>query len=363
MNKIDQRWVWVFLGIFTILVRVILGNFPQIIEQYYSRGIYIGIRTIIDYTIALSPIPLIYLLIFGILCFILFRIFRKKNKQQRIKQRLTNFIFSLVAFLFGIVFLFLTLWGFNYARVPIENQIGIEPNPLSKEELFQELEISTTELINAFAKVKDYDYKVYEEFVFKNSIEDKIRIETIKTFKELGYPTPGRIRARYLYPKGTLLRISTAGFYLPLTGECHVDPGLHPLQIPFVLAHEFSHGYGIGDEGSCNFIGYLTCKNSSNPVIRYSGLLSYWRSVASQYRRFDPDHYKEFRSTIPQGIIDHLREINAQMDKYPDLFPAVRDATYHAYLQTQGIEEGLKNYSRVILLVNAYRKKVELEEG
>lgn len=121
------------------------------------------------------------------------------------------------------------------------------------------------------------------------------------------------------------------------------------------MAHEFAHGYGIGDEGSCNFIAYLTCKNSTDPVMNYTGLLAYWRSVASQYRLVDQDHYKEFRKSIPKEIIEHLQKINAQMDKYPDIFPAVRDATYNAYLQTQGIEEGLKNYSRVVLLVTAYR--------
>ncbi|MFT5765536.1 MAG: hypothetical protein ACI8X3_002973, partial [Saprospiraceae bacterium] len=93
-----------------------------------------------------------------------------------------------------------------------------------------------------------------------------------------------------------------------------------------------------------------------DPVMNYTGLLSYWRSVAFQYRSVDPIHYKEFRATIPNGIIEDLQKINTQMDKYPDFFPAVRDATYNAYLQTQGIEEGLKNYSRVVLLVTAYRE-------
>ena len=359
MFKIDRRWVWVFLGLLAILLRAILGNFPQIIEQYYSRGIFIGIRNFIDNTIARSPIPLIYLLILGVFCFIIYRIFRKKNKTLSLKKKVISFLFSLTAFLLGAVFLFLGLWAFNYGRIPIEAQIGISPIPLSKEALFEELQVSTKELILAYEKIKDYDDDYFEKYVFENDLESQIRAEMDQTFKNLGYPTPGRVRARFLYPKGTLLRISTAGFYLPFTGECHIDPGLHPIQIPYVMAHEFSHGYGIGDEGSCNFIAYLACKTSNDPIMNYTGLLSYWRSVAAQYRRFDRDHYKEFREKIPNGIINHLEKINVQMDKYPDLFPAARDLTYNAYLKAQGITEGMKNYSRVILLVNAYRNRGE----
>jgi len=119
------------------------------------------------------------------------------------------------------------------------------------------------------------------------------------------------------------------------------------------MAHELAHGYGIGDEGSCNFIAYLTCSTSDDPVLNYTGLLSYWRSVASQYRSIAPEEYKEARAALPRGIIEHMQRIREEMDKYPDIFPKVRDATYNAYLKTQGVEEGLKSYSRVVLLVQA----------
>ncbi len=357
MFKYDRRWIWIFLGVISIGLRILLSYFPHIIEQFYSRGIYVVIRYLIDYTVARLPIPLIYVLIISLLCSVFYRLFRNKNGARSFKSKAINFLFSFLAFIFGIIFLFLFLWGFNYARIPIEQQIGIQPKGLDKTELYNELLSATNDLITAYDQIKDFEDNYYHRYVFEKDLESKIRLEVKRTFKELGYPTPGKVRARYLYPKGTLLRISTAGFYFPFVGECHVDPGLHPLQIPYVMAHEFAHGFGIGDEGTCNFIAFLTCKNSNDPVMNYTGALSYWKSIAAQYRRFAPEEYKAFRAAnIPQGIKDHIQKINIQMDKYPDLFPVVRDATYDAYLKTQGITEGMKNYSRVVLLVNAYRK-------
>ncbi|MCB0582976.1 MAG: DUF3810 family protein, partial [Phaeodactylibacter sp.] len=71
------------------------------------------------------------------------------------------------------------------------------------------------------------------------------------------------------------------GLYFPFTGEGHIDAGLHPLQKPYVMAHELAHGYGFGDEGTCNFLGYLACIGSDDPVIAYIGHLNYWRTLAA----------------------------------------------------------------------------------
>ncbi len=355
MSKTDSRWIWIALGLFSIILRIILGSFPEVIEQYYSRGLFVGVRNIFDYSIGMIPIPFLYVLILGVLCFVFYRIFRKKGNELSLKKRIINITFSITAFLSGLIFLFLFLWGFNYGRVPIEEQMGIEPRALSKEELKKEFLVSTEEMVAAYDKIKNYDQAFFKRYIFEENISNKIRQEVGRTFKDLGYPVPGRLQVRMLYPKGSLLRISTAGFYLPLTGECNVDPGLHPLQMPYVISHELAHGYGIGDEGTCNFIAYLTCTSSKDPIMNYTGFFSYWRSVAGQYRAANPDHYKAVRASIPEGIGEHLKLINEEMDKYPDIFPAVRDATYNAYLKTQGIDEGLKNYSRVVLLVRAYR--------
>ena len=178
-----------------------------------------------------------------------------------------------------------------------------------------------------------------------------------KLLEKLGYPTAGEVRGRLLQPKGILLRFSTAGVYFPWTGESNIDAGLHPVQIPFTLAHEFAHGYGFTDEGTCNFLAYLACIQSDNKLFRYSGQLSYWRYLASAYRRHNREAYKVFFEKLPKGVVADLYDIDANSDKYPDILPRFRDAAYDTYLKTQGISEGEKNYSRIIMLVKSWREK------
>ena len=151
-----------------------------------------------------------------------------------------------------------------------------------------------------------------------------------------------------LFPKGILLRISTAGFYLPFTGESNIDAGLHPIQLPFVMAHEYAHGYGTTDEGSCNFLGFLACENAADPFIRYSGHYGYWRYLLSSFRLQNPEAYKTFREALPAGIKADIKAISENSDKYPDIFPKFRDLTYDAFLKAQGINDGMANYNRIV---------------
>ncbi len=363
MNKLnfDRRYIWILLGVVAILIRVILP--ANVIESVYSRGLFVGIRYLFDYTTGLLPIPMLYVFILSLIIWLGSKwVQSRKTKRsevddQRIIKRIGGMLLSILAFLCGVIFFFLVLWGYNYGRVSVEDQMGIVPKPLDQEALLLELETATAELVEAYLVIENLDSQSIANFVFQPDLEAIIRPEVASTLSAFDYPSPARPRARMLKPQGVLLRISTAGFYMPFVAECNVDAGLHPLQIPHVMAHELAHGYGFGDEGSCNFWAYLTCKNSKQPIIKYAGLLSYWRSVAAQYNWLNPEDYKRHRATMPEGILHHMREIRTQMDKFPDILPAVRDATYNAYLKAQGVEEGLLSYSRVVLLVSAYRKE------
>jgi hypothetical protein len=186
-------------------------------------------------------------------------------------------------------------------------------------------------------------------------MEEIMRENLVEALKEYDYPTPGKVRGWKLFPKGLLMRLGATGIYIPYVGQGHIDPGLHPLAQPPTMAHELAHGYGFGDEGTCNFWGYLACEKSNDPTIRYAGLLEYWREVAGLYNQRNPEAYQSFRETLPKGMIADVRAIREAMDRYPSFFPQFNRAFYDAFLKSQGVEEGVGSYSRVVSLVIALR--------
>lgn len=328
------------------------------VERFYSRGLFLGVRWLFRVLDGWLPFAGVYVLLLVVLIWLgwgVRRLFKKSELNRR--QRLGGALHGLLSFVGVVVFLFQWLWGFNYGRVPLERQMGIEPRPLTVDELRDELLMTTTEVVRYRHSLQEGSDTVIAEQKIGPNPEALMRQELRAVLKKYNYPRPEEVRGRTLLPKGILLRFSTAGVYLPFTGEGHVDAGLHHLQLPFVLAHEMSHAYGHGDEGTCNFLAYLSCIHSEDPYIKYIGYLYYWRYVASEYRAMAPDAYEQFRKALPAGIRADVRAIQAEMDKYPDILPELRDAAYNTYLHSQGIAEGMKNYDRVVMLVAAWRKK------
>lgn len=359
MQRLQRRPILgIVLGTTAVMVKVILGSYPDWVEKSYSRGLYVFIRWLFSFCFSWISFPLIYLFFLSLVFFAFRKWYQLRYLPNRaLGQRLMRGLWSGINFLGYLAFFFLVLWGYNYNRVPIEKQLGIYPKPLTGKELEAAFLAQTEQLLDARFSLRGDDTTAFERADFPVDLEVRLHTQLKNWLQQQGFPTPGRVRGRLLYPRGVFLRFSTAGLYFPFTGEGHADAGLHPLQWPSVLSHEMSHGYGFADEGTCNFLAYLCCDESKDPIIRYAGCLNHWRTLAFQYRRYKPQAYQVIRDSLPHGIIADLRVINAAMDRYPDFIPHLQYRVYDAYLKSQGISEGMLNYDRVTLLAEAWKRK------
>lgn len=354
-----KHLVWISLGLLALLVRWLAS--PHFIEYWYSRGLFLGIRWLIDYLVASwIPFSLLYLFVAGILFWLVSKWRTTAFRSLTWKQWLIGGSTRVLAFAGGLLFFFLVLWGYNYGRLPIEEHLKLKLEPVSMEEL-RDLMVEEAEQLTVLrAQIPGITDSALNRTHLPDRLERNLREDLEGWLAGHGLPTVGRPRVKRIYPKGIFMHFSSSGLYFPYTGEGQVDAGLHPLQWPYVMMHEMSHAYGFGDEGSCNFLAYLAGIRSEDPVIAYSAHLAFYRTVATNYLRYEPEKYREFRAELPIGIQADLNAINANLLEYPDIMPELRYAAYNTYLKAQGIQEGMQNYSRVIMLVKAWRK---LERG
>lgn len=351
-----RQMIWALLGVLAVCGKWLGSQYPHLVERYYSRGLFHGIRYTIDYTVAWLPVPLMYVLVPLILFLAVRTAWAWLRRKRTGGQRVTDALFAAIGFLGSILFFFLILWGFNYDRMPLEKQLSITPYPVRLSELQKELEEETAQIIALRPQIPGISDSVeFNRDFLPTDLEQRTRQNLTDWLQQNGFTTPGRVRGRILEPKGVFLRFSTAGLYFPFTGEGHIDGGLHPVQWPYVLTHELAHGYGFGDEGSCNFLAYVSSVSDESPAIAYAGHLNYWRTLAIQYRQYEPEAYLALRENLPTGIQRDLDGINEAMRRYPDLIPNLQYHMYDAYLKTQGIEEGMLNYNRDVMLIRAWR--------
>lgn len=351
------RWWPVLLLLVILALRAFLP--AEVIESIYSRGLFVGLRSVWDYTLPLLPIPLFFVFWVGVIGWLLYTIrkFRRgrrcgvswKEQGGKTALRALNSVALLIT-------AFLLAWGFNYGRQEVNERMGFSVYQPTKDELRTRVRAQAKELAILRQKITT-DTNALTGSALPADLESTIRPLLAEALKEHGYPAPGRPRLRQLAPKGILLRWSTAGVYWPWAGEGNIDSGLHSLQKPAVAAHELAHAYGFGDEGTCTFWAWLAGQQTADPALQYAFGLSYWRRLASKLRQVEPDEYWAWRAeSLDPGIKNDLQAIYDNSELYKDIAPVIRDVTYDVYLKAQGIEEGLLNYGKVVRLVEGYRK-------
>lgn len=343
MNK--RRWFfWPVLLLLALASRALAP--VSLVEETYGGALYPLIRAVSGFISSLSPLPLVYLLLAGLLVYG-FWLWRARKAGFRLWQ-----VLSVLSFW---AFTFLLLWGFNYQRIPFSEKAGLDAQPLDPIGIEEEFNWAISRILESREALGVPVNEHVSQFYGFERLEEYLYPRIQQAVGSWGYPAEGRVRARLLYPKGILLRFSSSGVYLPWTGEGHLDAGLHPLNWPFVMAHEMSHGYGIADEGVCNFMAYQVCAYAPDPYVRYAGSLYYWRYAAYEMRRFCPLELEEAIQALPEGVRADLSAIREYADRYPDLIPQWRDLVYDSFLKSQGLRDGVLSYDQVLVLAHAFR--------
>lgn len=320
---------------------------------FYAGYVYPLVRGTLGSFAYYFPVPILFLLIIGmaLLVYLKYRSFQRaqvKYASLRSKIRVvTLFILKVLA---DCTALFYILWAFHYYRPAISIEMNLPESRLTPDLIKDEFKY-ITHLVNQQRDWISSDTTAFTPIMAAHALSDRLQLAQNELLTTWRMPTYRWTRVKPLYPEGMLLSISTAGFYLPFAGEGYIDPGLHPLQWPFTIAHEMAHVQGLTDEGSCNFIGLLTCLHSQDAFIHYSGLISYWGYLYRQMLQLNPNEAKLIRNDLTPGVNADLRAIRRKIDEYPDVFPRFRNLVYDTYLKTHGISDGIRSYDGMVDLI------------
>ena len=350
---------WIYLAAVALLLRLLFGFFPALAETLYAEGLFVVIRYCFDYTLALLPFSSV-LIVAAFFLWLLFRYIKSSkrlNQAASRKQKGLNFLkgtLNVVAFLF---FWFLFLWGFNYARPSVEDQVGMEAPPIPLEEIKATATSYLPQVLAARQAIPNQTDSALTASFLPHDLEDQVRESLEAALTTLGYAPHGQVRCRLVKPEGFLRAIGIQGIYMPFSGEGHVDASLHPILIPFTMAHEMAHGYGFTDEGTANFLAWLACEHAQDPMIRYSGQAALFQYLRADLRRFDPEYYRTFLDKMPAALLADRRAVIKNAKQFPNKMPGVAQAMNDIYLKSQGVKEGISSYSRVVVLALAWQKR------
>jgi hypothetical protein len=357
--KSKWAWTWIGLGAGAAGLHYALGKDSALAERFFSRGLYVGWRWAWDHTLGLSPVPWLDICVAGFLVLDVIQIVRWLRRPREKApggslKKIGRLARRAAAWAGALVFFFYVLWGYNYNRVGLEKQLGLEIPPLDAAALTAQASWASRMSAVSRASIPGASDAALAKDTLPASMEDDIRNALVPVLRKAGYPAPGRVRIRRFVPGGWMMRFSGTGIYIPYFGEGYTADNLLPFEKPFTMAHEMAHGYGITDEGGANFLAFLACTASPVPVIRYSGYAAYWGYAAGELPRAG---FKALWEGLPAGMRADLLAARENAARYSGPLDKLSRKVYASYLKSQGIREGTRSYSRFIGLIVAWSRK------
>ncbi len=327
-----------FLAVLVFLSTKFAIRNSELVEHYFSRGIYPFIANLFSSFSKLYPFSvwdIFWILIIWLVISGLFLVVFRKMKFGRYILRTAQLLALLYSF-------FYIAWGYNYFRPKIEKRIGWE-NPKTDEMIFRSILDSIIIHTNYnYIPISSADYSTIDMLV-----EESYR----KNSLELGINYPNGTRC----PKIMLLssiysKLGVSGYFGPFFNEIHLNYYLLPLDYPYVLAHEKGHQFGITSEAEANLVAYIICVKSGDKRLEYSGYLSllvYFLRDATQMK-----DYRDYLNKIDTRV---LRDLRFRQKYYPGLqskiLSKMQSTVNDSYLKANNIDKGIKNYNQVVSLV------------
>lgn len=341
----------------------LLVAYPQVAENAYAGGLGRLVPSIMSRLTGAIPFSLAMPVIAG---FVLWQVIGIARGLSRVRRGERGIREAIVAGLLragsdaGIaVFLFYVMWGFHYARPPIEQRLGwpsLDAGGADLDRLAGEMvDAANAEYRALHPEARETGYDALTPPPDRRALIDHlasgwIEVESIAgsgLAAGFGDPKP-------LLGSRVLDHLGLAGFYFPWTGEANYNRGTPPVSLPQVVAHEMAHQRGFAPEDEANFIGYLVAALSPHPYPRYSAAVFAQRQLIFEVARRDRE---KARALVERRLPGVQRDIDAER-AYWERFegPATQAAARvnDAYLKSQRVEGGIESYSRSVELLIIY---------
>lgn len=339
-----------------VIALQILKNYPNIVEQYYSQGLFLVISKVSRYLFGWIPFSVgdIFYLLIGILAI---RWIYKNI--LRLTYEPIRFFIDIFATLSIVYFMFNILWGFNYYRVPLHKTLHLET------------EYTTEQLVKTTNRLIAKSNEMHRKLGY----EDSSMVHIPYSHKEVyatsvnGYQNLEKEYPSFAYaPKSIkssswslgLTYMGYSGYYNPFSGEAQVNRFIKMSKYPVVTCHEEAHQLGYAAENEANFIATLATLYNDDPYIQYTGYIFALRYCINEIARRDLDKYHEIIETVNPGILASYKEMRDFWASYENPFEGFSKLFWDQFLKANNQSKGIMSYNYMVALVVNYFEDNEL---
>ena len=261
------------------------------------------------------------------------------------------------------VTLFYVLWGFNYARAPLDERLGW---PAGAAPGAEELATLATEMVAA-GNAAYLELHDVEDLGVETTLPDDLTelersidgswnaVGTSIGLPQLGDRCYGR--AKRMISSRAMCYLFLGGFFFVWTGEATVNGALPAIAQPHSMAHEKAHQRGFAPEDEANFMGFMAGAAADDPLARYSAYLFAQDQLLGALRAVDRKRAGELVDERLPGVKRDIASEHAFWERFRGPSARAAERANDLYLRSNRVEGGTLSYGRSLALMVEYARR------
>ena len=349
-NKKLNIYLTFLLGFQVLLVQV-LSKYPNLIEKYYSNGIYQFTSKLLRILFGWIPFSFgDFVIWFLIIAFIRFIVRLLKSRFKSIGEKLWQ-LGAVVSLLYGCFYWF---WGFNYFREPLAKNLGLNQQKYTTTQLLTVTNTIVEQLNTAHYTITNNDTLV----VTNPYTQKEMYAMSVSGYNQLAMQYP-QLAYQHGSIKSSLMSLlqtynGTSGYLNPITGEAQVNNRIPKTGYPTTICHEMAHQIGFAAENEANFIGYLAALSNDDIYFKYAAYRMAFGYLIGELRKHDISIFKEVIANTNKGILKDYRRSSEFWNQYKNPIEPLIKKGYNSYLKANKQSKGIQSYNYVVDLIISY---------
>ena len=356
-----QRLLVLAVGVAAFLVFQLLSLVPGLVEAVYARSLSPMIVRPLSFVTGLLPFSLVEVVVIAYVVWMLVLLGGTVTSVVRKQRRLRNAVFGgslRMARDAGVIMvLFYFLWGFNYARRPLEERLEWPEWSAPDTDELERLAVTAVEAANrAYFEIHQSEDAGVPTAVPADVGElDRALEEGWSRAGELLH-LPASMGRRYGPTKRLIFshlvaRFGIAGFYFPWTAEANVLGDSPAVSRSQSMAHEKAHQRGIGPESEASFLGFVAGALAPHPHARYSALVFAQGQLLRVLARADREAAQEVVANRFPGIRRDLDDLSEYWEQFQGVGTTIGRALNDRYLRANRVRAGVRSYGLSVRLL------------
>lgn len=355
------------IGVLVVLIVLLnlLARFNSFCDFYTNKifriwaGTYGRVTGLLPFSVGEILIAIGSLILLGALVSLVMLIFLRKKATYRRYVLMYMKSFLVIILIVGLIMTLNCSISYNCSKLHFNNHNGAYTD-FSKEQLKAVREYIVEQcIIYSDLIQRDEDFSaLYDENVYKD-VKESLHLLS-SDFERLSgfYPNPKKMMGSFF-----MYQAGMTGVYFPFSMEANYNAYISATNEPFTVAHELCHLKGYMYENEANFLAYLACVGSKNPLVAYSGYLGVLGYVDDAYFSIVSDEeYYEQSTLIPELVwsdyvsytvktIEELKIMEEDTIISTDAVEKANDNFTDAYMNYY---DATPNYDEVTMLLLEY---------